>query len=173
MSVRFASHEFMSYLRWEYIKHDVMIMCNFVKLSLVKDTRRSLRKKTHLVLKEFTTKTVRHSLHPSFNETFTTEFKLSEFKVTILFIFKVTTGICRNICLGHIIYDFISNFSIEHPPKDKHFRHGSSYKDNWAGKCNNSSKRCQVTRHFRWSYQFELNFKRCETSVYMISYFLQ
>ena len=54
----------------------------FVKLSLVKDTRRSLRKKTHLLLTEFTTKTVRHSLHPSFNETFTTEFKMSEFKVS-------------------------------------------------------------------------------------------
>ena len=56
----------------------------FVKLSLVKDTRRSLRKKTHLTLEEFTTKMVRHSLHPKFNETFTTEIKMSEFKVLIL-----------------------------------------------------------------------------------------
>ena len=55
----------------------------FVKLSLVKDTRRSLRKKTHLLLEEFRTKTVRHSLHPEFNETFTSEIKISEFKVII------------------------------------------------------------------------------------------
>ena len=53
----------------------------FVKLSLTKDTRRSLRKKTHIVLDEFTTKTVRHSLNPKFNEAFTSEIKMSEFKV--------------------------------------------------------------------------------------------
>ena len=64
----------------------------FVKLSLVKDTRRSLRKKTHLLLTEFTTKTVRHSLHPSFNETFTTEFKLSEFKVRLMGTFYLSFG---------------------------------------------------------------------------------
>ena len=53
----------------------------FVTISVLKDKGRSFRKKTHLVQEEFTTKTVRHSLHPKFNETFTAQIKISEFKV--------------------------------------------------------------------------------------------